>query len=150
VNLWLIATGTGLAPFLSIIKDPETYERFERVIVVHTCRYAEDLAYRRFIEHELPASEPFGELIGPRLTYYPTVTREPFHYDGRFTERLLRGHVYNDLSMNAIAPQRDRFMLCGNPDMLTDTTGLLDSLGFIEGNSGEPGDYLVEKAFAVK
>ncbi len=149
-QLWLIATGTGLAPFLSIIKDPETYERFERVIVTHTCRHTDDLAYARFIEHELPRSEPLGEMIRDRLVYYPSVTREPFRTVGRITELLTSGRAFSDLGVSALSREHDRVMLCGNPGMLKETSALFESLGFEEGNGGEPGHYLVEKAFAAK
>lgn len=149
-RLWLIATGTGLAPFLSIIKDPETYERFDRVILTHTCRQIEDLAYARFIEHELPSGEPLGELIRPRLVYYPSVTREAFRTTGRITDLIASGRAFTDLDLAPMDPKSDRIMICGNPEMLAQTTSLLEERGFEEGNSGEPGDYLIEKAFAQK
>lgn len=148
-RLWLLATGTGLAPFLSIIKDPETYERFEQVILSHTCRLVEDLAYARFIQHELPAGE-LGELVRERLIYYPSVTREHFATMGRITDLLASGRAFEDLGVSPLDPRSDRVMLCGNPEMLADTTALLESRGFEEGNSGEPGDYLIEKAFVLK
>ena len=149
-TLWLLATGTGLAPFLSIIKDPETYERFERVVLTHTCRRVEDLAYAKLIEHELPSDENLGELIRPRLLYYPSVTRDTFKTVGRITDLINSGKVFEDLVLPALDPAHDRVMLCGSPEMLADTSALLEGRGFEEGNSGEPGDYLVEKAFAVK
>ena len=149
-TLWLLATGTGLAPFLSIIKDPETYERFDRVVLAHTCRNVDDLAYARFIEHELPSSELLGELVRPRLVYYPSVTREPFRTTGRITDLLATGRACEDLGLPPLDPSRDRVMLCGNPEMLKETSTLLESRGFQEGNSGEPGDYLIEKAFVLK
>lgn len=149
-RLWLVATGTGLAPFLSIVKDPETYERFDRVILTHTCRQIEDLAYARFLEHELPAHDALGELVRPRLLYYPTVTREPFRTTGRITELLASGRASADLGVPPLDPAGDRVMLCGNPALLAEASAMLEGRGFTEGNSGEPGDYLVEKAFAVK
>ncbi|MBX3232594.1 MAG: ferredoxin--NADP reductase [Labilithrix sp.] len=149
-RLWLLATGTGLAPFLSVIKDPETYERFERVILTHTCRQVEDLAYARFIEHELPSHDALGELVQPRLTYYPSVTREPFRTEGRITDLLATGRAFEDLGLPPLDPRSDRIMLCGNPEMLAETSSFLEAQGFEEGNSGAPGDYLVEKAFALK
>jgi ferredoxin--NADP+ reductase len=149
-RLWLVATGTGLAPFLSIIKDPETYERFERVILTHTCRNVDDLAYARFIEHELPTSEHLGEVVRPRLLYYPSVTRQPFRTTGRITELLASGRASADLGLPPLDAKQDRVMICGNPAMLKETAALLEAHGFEEGNSGEPGDYLVEKAFVVK
>ncbi|WP_437783371.1 ferredoxin--NADP reductase [Sorangium sp. So ce1097] len=147
-TLWLLATGTGLAPFLSVIKDPETYERFERVIITHTCRRVQDLAYARYMEHDLPADELLGEIVRPKLRYYPSVTREAFRTEGRITALIESGRIFADLALPAIDPAHDRLMLCGSSEMLADTAELLESRGFEEGNSGEPGDYLVEKAFA--
>jgi len=149
-TLWLLSTGTGLAPFLSIIKDPDTYERFERVILTHTCRQVDELAYASFISSELPESPLLGELVAPRLVYYPTVTREPFHTPGRITHLIESGKVFEDLRLPPLDAAHDRVMLCGSPEMLRDTAALLEARGFEEGNSGEPGDYLVEKAFAEK
>lgn len=149
-TLWLLATGTGLAPFLSVVKDPETYERFDRVVLTHTCRNVDDLAYARFLEHELPSHDELGELIRPRLVYYPSVTREQFRTMGRITDLLSSGRANQDLGLPALDPASDRIMLCGNPEMLKETSALLEARGFQEGNSGEPGDYLIEKAFAVK
>ena len=149
-TLWLLATGTGLAPFLSVIKDPETYERFERVVLTHTCRRVDDLAYRSFIQHELPSDELLGELVRPRLVYYPSVTREEFQTTGRITDLINSGKAFTDLGLPELDPKQDRVMLCGSPEMLADTSALLEARGFEEGNSGEPGDYLLEKAFAVK
>lgn len=149
-TLWLLATGTGLAPFMSVIKDPETYERFERVVLTHTCRNVDDLAYARFIEHELPSSDLLGELVRPRLLYYPSVTRESFRTTGRITDLLASGRACADLGLPPLDRSRDRVMLCGNPEMLKETSALLEARGFEEGNSGEPGDYLIEKAFAAK
>ncbi|MEO8798147.1 MAG: ferredoxin--NADP reductase, partial [Polyangiaceae bacterium] len=149
-RLWLMATGTGLAPFLSIVRHPETYERFDHVIVTHTCRNVADLAYASFIESELPAHDALGELIRPRLLYYPSVTREAFRTRGRITELLATGRAFEHLDLSPLNPEVDRVMLCGNPEMLAETTALLESRGFEEGNSGEPGDYLVEKAFVLK
>lgn len=149
-TLWLLATGTGLAPFLSVIKDPDTYERFERVVLTHTCRRVDDLAYARFIESELPTDDVLGEIIRPKLLYYPSVTREPFRTSGRITDLIRSGKAFEDLGLPALDPAHDRVMLCGSPEMLADTSALLEERGFEEGNSGEPGDYLVEKAFALK
>lgn len=149
-TLWLLATGTGLAPFLSIIKDPETYERFDRVVLAHTCRNVEDLAYSRMIREELPQHEMLGDLVKPRLVYYPTVTREPFKYNGRITDLIESGRAFHDLDLPPIDPAHDRLMLCGSPDMLKQTVAHLEKLKFEEGNSGEPGHYLIEKAFVAK
>ena len=149
-SLWLLATGTGLAPFLSIIKDPETYERFDRVVITHTCRRVADLAYRDLIREDLHRHELLGELVRPRLVYYPTVTREPFPTPGRITDLIESHKVFADLDLPPFDRDRDRIMLCGSPEMLKQSAALLEAMGFEEGNSGEPGDYLVEKAFVAK
>lgn len=149
-NLFLLGTGTGLAPFLSIIKDPETYEGFERVVVVHGCRWARELAYSDYIANELPNDEFVGECARAKLLYYPTVTREPFRNQGRISLLLTLGKLTDDLGLPPIDPRQDRFMLCGSPAMLADIRAILDEKGFEEGNQGEPGDYVIEKAFVDK
>jgi ferredoxin--NADP+ reductase len=149
-TLWLLSTGTGLAPFLSVIKDPETYERFERVVITHTCRSAADLTYESLICEELPGNEYFGDEVKAKLLYYPTVTREPFKNQGRITDLIRSGKVFEDLGLPPLSLADDRIMMCGSPDMLTDTCKILDELGFEMGNSGEQGHYLIERAFAPK
>ena len=146
-NLFLLGTGTGLAPFLSLVKDPETYERFERVVLVHGVRFIADLAYSEYLTDELPNDELIGELASAQLTYYPTVTREPFRHNGRLSAALASDRLATDNGLPAIDPRHDRFMLCGSPAMLAEVRALLDARGFEEGNHGEPGDYVVEKAF---
>ncbi len=149
-NLYLLGTGTGLAPFLSIIKDPETYERFEKVVVVHGVRYVKDLAYGEFITEVLPEDEFIGELVADQLIYYPTVTREPFRNHGRITALMESGKLFSDIGLPAMSAENDRFMLCGSPHMLADVRGLLDARGYVEGNHGEQGHFVVEKAFVDK
>lgn len=149
-TLWLLATGTGLAAFLGTIRDPETYERFERVILVHTCREIKDLAYREYLTQELPRDEFLGEMVQGQLTYVPTVTREPFETPGRVTELIDTGALFERCGRGTFDVAEDRVMLCGNVDMLEQTTGLLEGLGFSHGNSGEPGHYLTERAFVQK
>jgi len=146
-TLWLLSTGTGLAPFLSVIKDPEVYERFEHVIVTHTCRFQSELAYRDYIRKTLPAEEILGELIGDKLTYYPTVTREPFKTQGRITDLISSGRIFADLHRRAFSPESDRVMICGNPQMLRDTRILLEGAGLFEGSHSRPGHFVVERAF---
>ena len=138
-HLFLHGTGTGLAPFLSLIRDPETYERFEKVIVVHGVRYAKDLAYGKFIEKVLPSDEFLGELVSEQLIYYPTVTREPFRHEGRITALMESGKLFSDIGLPPMSLENDRFMLCGSPAMLADVRGLLDGRGWTEGNHGEQG-----------
>jgi len=147
-RLYLLGTGTGLAPFLSIIKDPETYERFDTVVVAHGVRHIEDLAYRETISDELPNHELLGDMIRGHLLYYPAVSREPFIYNGRLTGLLDSGQLTDDLSLPALDPQNDRVMLCGSMDMLKDFRELLDRRGFKASPSiGQPGDYVFERAF---
>jgi len=146
-NLYLLGTGTGLAPFLSIVKDPETYERFERVVIVHGVRWAADLAYSDIIENALPNDELIGEFIRGKLTYYPTVTREPFRNNGRISLLMSNGKLFADVSLPPMRPEDDRFMLCGSPTMLADLRAILKEKHFVEGNHGAPGHYVIEKAF---
>jgi len=150
-NLYLFATGTGLAPFMSIIKDPETYEPFEKVILVHGVRWVSELAYADFISQGLPSNEFFGEVVSDKLVYYPTVTREPFRNQGRITDVIASGQLATDTGLPALSPEHDRAMICGSPHMLTDVSQMLDDRGFvISPGVGEPGDYVIERAFAEK
>jgi ferredoxin--NADP+ reductase len=149
-NLFLLGTGTGLAPYLSLIKDPETYERFERIVVVHGVRWAKDLAYGEYMTDELPDDELVGELVRERLTYYPTVTREPFRNQGRISLAVTSGKLHADLDLPPLGKATDRFMMCGSPAMLADLRAILDARDFEEGSAGEPGDFVIEKAFAEK
>lgn len=150
-NLYLFGTGTGLAPFLAIIKDPETYERFERVVLVHGVRTVSELAYSEFIRDELPRNEFFGDAVRAKLTYYPTVTREPFRNRGRLTDLIASGRLFDDVGLPPLDPARDRAMICGSPTMLADTSRLLEERGFsVSPRHGEPGHYLIERAFVEK
>jgi len=149
-NLFLFSTGTGLAPFMSIIRDPATYERFEKVVLVHGVRQVAELAYSERIAKELPADEFIGELVQGQLVYYPTVTREPFENRGRITDLIANGKLFSDLGLPVMNPESDRVMLCGSPEMLRDLTRMLQDRHFIEGNSGTPGEFVIEKAFVEK
>ena len=149
-NLYLLGTGTGLAPFMSIIKDPETYDRYEKVVLLHGCRQVNELAYGETITEGLPNDEFVGELVRDKLVYYPTVTREPFRNRGRITDLITSGRLFEDIGLDALDREHDRVMLCGSPQMLADLKVLLEGNGFIEGNHGEPGDYVIEKAFVEK
>jgi len=149
-HLFLLGTGTGLAPYLSLVKDPETYERFERVVVVHGCHWVRELAYGDFLSNGLPNDEFVGEYARRQLIYYPTVTREPFRNHGRISLNLTSGKLTDDLGLPAIDPVTDRFMLCGSPAMLADLRSILETRGFEEGNHGAPGDFVIEKAFVEK
>jgi ferredoxin--NADP+ reductase len=149
-NLYLLGTGTGLAPFMSLIRDFETYERFERIILVHGCRYVADLAYSEFIETALPADEYIGEEAKAKLTYYPTVTREAFRNRGRITGLMASDRLPADVGLPPLSPETDRVMLCGSPHMVQDLRQLFAERNFVEGNHGEPGHFVVEKAFAER
>ena len=149
-HLYLLGTGTGLAPFLSIIKDPETYERFDKVIVVHGVRYEKDLAYSEVISKILPEHEFLGEFASQQLIYYPTVTREDFRNKGRITDLMVSGKLFADIGLPPMSIENDRFMLCGSPQMIADVRALLDGLGYTEGNHGEQGHFVIEKAFVEK
>lgn len=146
-RLYLVATGTGLAPFLSIIKDYEIYEQFDQVVLVHGVRYRSELAYVDYIERELPGNEYFGELVREKLLYYPSVTREAFTNNGRVTDLMTSGKLFLDLELPRPSPAHDRFMLCGSPAMLKDTCSILDERGFSEARNGRPGHYVIERAF---
>ena len=149
-NLYLLSTGTGLAPFISIVQDPETYEQYEKVILVHGCRYVRELAYQDLIGQALPNHEYFGEMVRDKLIYYPTVTREPFRNQGRLTELMRSGKLFDDIDLPAFDLENDRFMLCGSPNMLKDTCQILDAQGFKEARHGDQGHYVIERAFVEK
>jgi len=150
-NLYLFATGTGLAPFMSIIKDPDVYGRFEHVVLVHGVRYASELAYADFIQNTLPANEYFGDEVRNKLIYYPTVTREPFIHQGRITHLVESGRLAADTGLPPLNPETDRAMLCGSPHMLADIGQMLDARGFaVSEGVGHAGDYVIERAFVDK
>jgi ferredoxin--NADP+ reductase len=150
-RLYLLSSGTGLAPFMSIIKDPQTYERFEKIILVHGVRYRSELAYRDFIEWELTHHEYLGEQVRNQLVYFPTVTRERFRYQGRVTALIESGKLFADIAMPPLNPAEDRVMICGSPAMLSDLSTMLDERGFnISPHVGEPGDYVIERSFVSR
>jgi ferredoxin--NADP+ reductase len=149
-RLYLLSTGTGLAPFMSVIRDPEVYERFETVILVHGCRQVAELAYADMIQRELPQHEFLGEQAARQLRYYPTVTREPFRHQGRIPALLESGGIAHDLGLPPLDREHDRVMLCGSPEMLKDARALLDKRGFTEGNMSRPGHHVIERAFVDK
>jgi ferredoxin--NADP+ reductase len=148
--LYLLSTGTGLAPFMSIIRDPDTYERFEKVVLLHGCRQVAELAYGERIIAELPRDELIGEYVRDKLIYYPTVTREPFHNRGRITDLVTSGQLFRDGGLPSLDAAQYRSMLCGSPQMLKDMRAVLDERGFIEGSVSEPGTFVVEKAFVER
>jgi len=149
-HLYLLSTGTGLAPFMSVIRDPDVYEQFEKVVLVHGCRQVQELAYSNLIEHDLPRDEYFGEAVSSKLLYYPTVTREAFRHQGRIPTLMETERLTHDLGLPALSAANDRFMLCGSPEMLRDTRALFDRLALSEGNMSTPGQYVIERAFVEK
>jgi len=149
-RLYLFATGTGLAPFLSLIRDPEIYDRYEHVVLVHGCRRVTELAFRRMIAEELPQHELVGDAVRTRLHYIPTVTREPFETRGRITDLIGSGKLAELSGLPSLDPAQDRAMLCGSPAMLADLRRLLEGRGFIEGSHSEPGQFVVERAFVER
>ncbi|GAB4397043.1 MAG: ferredoxin--NADP reductase [Rhodoferax sp.] len=146
-RLYLFGTGTGLAPFMSIVRDPETYEKFEQVILFHGVRQVAELAYHDYLSYELPDHEFLGDMVRSQLLYYPSVTREPFRNQGRVTDLLESGKLQSDLGLPKFSPEHDRVMLCGSPSMLKDMKAVLDRRGFVEGSTTKQGDYVVERAF---
>lgn len=147
-RLYLFATGTGLAPFMSIIRDPATYEQFEQIILVHGVRTVDELAYHDLLIEHLPTHELIGELVAKQLVYYPTVTRQAYKTMGRITELVETGKLFLDHDLPAINPAEDRVMICGSPAMLRDLKALLELRGFTEGNTSTPGAFVIERAFA--
>lgn len=148
-NLYLLSTGTGLAPFMATIQDPETYERFEKVVLVHGVRKAPELAYRKTIE-AMGDDEILGELVRGKLIYYPCTTRDPGSDTkgfGRITELMGSGQLCDDVALPQLNRSTDRVMLCGSTGMLTDMKHILEKLSFKEGNTTTPGDFVVERAF---
>ena len=146
-HLCLLCTGTGLAPFLSIIKDPEIYQSFDRVILVHGCRYANELSYQRLITQALGDNPRFGDQVCDKLIYYPAVTREPFRNYGRITSLLENGMLIRDIGLPPLTVDDDRFMLCGSPVMLNSLTATLDDMGFAETRRAAQHEYVIERAF---
>ncbi|ACO75971.1 ferredoxin--NADP reductase [Laribacter hongkongensis] len=150
-RLYLLSTGTGLAPFMSIIKDPDIYERYEKVVLTHGVRWVSELGYHDYIEKELPQNEFFGDMVREKLVYYPTVTREPFRNQGRLTDLIASGKLCHDLGLPQLNPAEDRVLICGSPSMLHDLCVMLDGMGFRESpRMGEPADYAIERAFVEK
>jgi ferredoxin/flavodoxin---NADP+ reductase len=147
-RLYLLGTGTGLAPFMSIVRDPETYEKFEHVVLVHGVRNVDELAYHDLLVEHLPAHEFLGELVTSKLRYYPTVTRQSYRNMGRITELIESGKLFAELGLPVIDPAHDRVMICGSPAMLRDLKHMLEQRGFKEGNTSTPGDFVIERAFA--
>lgn len=149
-RLYLLGTGTGLAPFMSIVRDPETYEKYEQVILVHGVRFAAELAYHDYLTVDLPHHEILGEMVGEQLKYYPTVTRETYQNQGRVTDLITSNKLTDELGLPPLNPKEDRVMLCGSPMLLADMKLILEQRCFREGSTTTPGDYVVERAFVAR
>lgn len=149
-TLYLLSTGTGFAPFASLIKDPAVYEAFGKVVVVHGCRTVAEIGYSTDTVMDVRASEFLGDVAKTQLIYYATVTREAFYHQGRITDLVTDGKLFRDLGLPPLDAAEDRVMLCGNPDMLRDLTALMNGRGFVEGTNAAPGSYVVEKAFVER
>jgi len=149
-RLLLLSTGTGLAPFASLIKDPDVYDCFEKIVLVHGCRQVCELAYGERLVRNLERDELFGPFLADKLIYYPTVTREPFRNRGRITDLITSDRLFNDVDLAPLDIGTDRLMLCGSPSMLEDLRKILKARGFKEGNHSEPGHFVIEKAFVER
>src|SRR6266702_5976080 len=149
-RLLLLSTGTGLAPFASLIKDPDVYEKFETIILVHGCRQVSELAYGEELVAKLRDDELFGPLLAEKLLYYPTVTREPFRNRGRITDLITSEQLFNNIKQSPLDIETDRIMMCGSPAMLEDLRQLFEARGFLEGSHNEPGHFVIEKAFVER
>ena len=149
-RLLLLSTGTGLAPFASLIKDPDVYERFEKIVLVHGCRQVSELAYGEQLVATLRDDELFGPLLTEKLVYYPTVTREPFRNRGRITDLITSEQLFNDIGQTPLDIATDRIMMCGSPGMLEELRQMFEIRGFLEGNHAEPGHFVIEKAFVER
>jgi len=149
-RLLLLSTGTGLAPFASLIKDPDIYDTYETIVLAHGCRHISELAYGEQLIESLHSHDVFGPLVRGRLHYYPTVTREPFRNRGRITDLIASGQMFADIGGPDLDLETDRVMLCGSPAMLAELQTMLEERGFTEGNHSTPGDFVVEKAFVER
>lgn len=147
-RLYMLSTGTGLAPFLSVVRDPATYEKFDEVVLVHGVREASELAYHDYLTQDLPHHEFLGEMVSEQLRYYPTVTRESYRNMGRITDLIQSGKLSDDLQLPQLNAEEDRVMICGSPAMLRDLKTMLEHRGFAEGNTSTPGAFVIERAFA--
>ena len=146
-RLWFFATGTGIAPFASLIREPQTYENYEQIILTHTCRDVVELAYGRQLVDGLASDPLIGKLVGDKLTYYPTTTREESSKMGRITDLLNNGEIFKDLDIPTISAEEDRAMVCGSIRFNTDLKVILERFGLREGANSEPAEYVCEKAF---
>jgi ferredoxin/flavodoxin---NADP+ reductase len=149
-RLLLLATGTGLAPFASLIKDPDVYDRFESIVLVHGCRQVSELAYGEELVARLRDDELFGPMLSEKLLYYPTVTREPFRNRGRITDLITSNQLFSELHQGPLDIETDRIMMCGSPAMLEELKRMFEARDFVEGSGSAPGHFVIEKAFVER
>ncbi|MBV9530497.1 MAG: ferredoxin--NADP reductase, partial [Bradyrhizobium sp.] len=149
-RLLLLSTGTGLAPFASLLKDPDVYERCDQIVLVHGCRQISELAFGEELVAKLRDDDLFGPLLSGKLCYYPTVTREPFRNRGRITDLITSGQLFCDIGQKELDVKTDRIMMCGSPAMLEELKHMFESRGFVEGSHSEPGHFVIEKAFVER
>ncbi|MFV0384564.1 ferredoxin--NADP reductase [Paracoccus sp. (in: a-proteobacteria)] len=146
-RVYMFSTGTGIAPFASLIRDPDTYEKFDEVILTHTCREVSELAYGKELVKTCLEDPLVGEFANGRLRHYTSVTREEYPVRGRITDLMASGQMFADLGVPPIHPDHDRGMICGSMAMLNDTKAALEGFGLIEGANSKPATYVVERAF---
>ena len=146
-RLWFLATGTGIAPFASLMREPETYEKYEEIYMLHTCRTVAELEYGRQLVESLKDDPLIGELVGDKLRYYPTTTREESPLMGRITDNLESGKIFDHYSIAPMNPKDDRAMVCGSLAFNMDVKEVLEGFGLREGANSDPKEYVVEKAF---
>lgn len=147
-RLYMFSTGTGIAPFISLMRDPETYEHFENVILTHTCRQVAELEYGKFKVGELNEDPLVGEEAVRKLFHYTSVTQEEYVRQGRITQHIRTGGLFKELSVPDLDPETDRVMICGSMEMIKDVAALMEEHKLVEGSNAAPADYVIEKAFA--
>lgn len=146
-HLFLLSTGTGIAPFASIIRDPETYEKFEKVYLIQTCREIAELQYGKDLVEEVRNHEILSEIVGDKLEHYSTTTREQSENMGRMTDLMRSGELYSELGIKPLNKETDRVMICGSMAMLQDAKQLCEDAGLVEGSNSMPGEFVIERAF---
>ena len=146
-RLWMFSTGTGIAPFASVIRDPETYERYDEVILTHTCREAGELTYGKRLVDSLVNDPLVGEMVDGKLKHITSLTREDYPLKGRITTLLETGKLFEEAGTPPLNPQDDRVMICGSMDMINDTKALVETFGLTEGSNSQPAEFVVEKSF---
>ena len=146
-TLYLLSTGTGIAPFASLIRDPEIYERFDRVVLTQTCRLVAELAFGHQLADSLPDDPLVGEEAREKFRYYPSATREPYERAGRITHLIDSGRLFEELGTAPLDPEHDRVMICGSVEMLADTRARVEQAGLTEGSNAQPGSFVIERAF---